>query len=205
MLRKPLGPIVFVALLTLAPPPSAAAQTTLTFFGGLNRASVSVDDVSVDLKSVTRMTIGMDAGFPMSDNLTMYLGAAYSQKGSSFSFFETAAITKVDYLDFKALAGVPASLGERSAVSFMAGPFVGMKISCSGELDGVSAECDGDTISTLDMGLTGGARLELGLSEKMGFSTGVFYNLGLKNAGTGNETTKTRALSLQAGLAFSLN
>jgi len=57
----------------------------------------------------------------------------------------------------------------------------------------------------MDVGLAGGARVEIGLSEKMGLSLGALYNLGLVDMddSEGSAATKSRVLTLQAGVVFS--
>ena len=59
----------------------------------------------------------------------------------------------------------------------------------------------------IDLGLAGGIRVEIGLSEQVGLSVGALYTHGLLNlddSGQGDLSLKNRALSLRAGLAYSI-
>ena len=213
MTRNHLGTVFFaLATVTLVPmwPGAALAQTTLTFAGGLNMASVALSpDEGVSSESVTRLAIGVSAGIPMSERLGLHLGAGYSQKGFSASGFGVDITTEIDYLEFTALAGIPLSGGERASVHLLAGPALALKLSCQASAsfmgESLSDDCGDDGPKSMDLGLAGGARLEFGLSEKMGVSLGALYNLGLTNMddGDGSETIKNRVLTLQAGVVFS--
>ena len=213
MTRKHLGTVILaLATLTLAPPwPAAAlAQTTFTVAGGLNLASVAASaDEGVTPESVTRLVVGVSVGISMSEGLGLHLGAGYSQKGFAASAFGADVTTEIDYLELTALAGMPLSLGERSSVHLLAGPALAFKLSCGASAtfmgEGLSEDCGDDGPKSMDLGLTGGARLEIGLSEKMGFSVGALYNLGLLNMddGDGSGTIKSRVMTLQAGIVLS--
>ncbi|MDE2793533.1 MAG: porin family protein [Gemmatimonadota bacterium] len=212
MTRNYLGTVFFaLATVTLVPmwPGAALAQTTFTFAGGLNMASVALSpDEGVSPESVTRLGIGVSAGIPMSERLGLHLGAGYSQKGFSASGFGADITTEIDYLEFTALAGLPLSAGERASVHLLAGPALAFKLSCQASAnflgESLSDDC-GDDAKSMDVGLAGGARLEIGLSEKMGLSLGALYNLGLVDMddSEGSAATKSRVLTLQAGVVFS--
>lgn len=212
MTRNHLG-TVFSALaaVTLAPlwPGAALAQTTFTVAGGLNIASVALSpDEGVSPESVTRLGIGVSAGIPMSERFGLHLGAGYSQKGFSASGFGADITTEIDYLEFTALAGLPLSAGERVSVHLLAGPALAFKLSCQASAnflgESLSDDC-GDDAKSMDVGLAGGVRLEIGLSEKIGLSLGALYNLGLVDMddSEGSAATKSRVLTLQAGVVFS--
>ena len=211
MARNHLGMgIPVLVAITLAPPwPSAAlAQTTFTFAGGLNMASVALSpDEGVSPESVTRLGIGVSAGIPMSERLGLHLGAGYSQKGFSASGFGADITTEIDYVELTALAGIPLSGGERASVHLLAGPALAFKLSCQAFAsfmgESLSEDC-GDDGPKLDIGLAGGARIEFGLSDKMGLSLGALYNLGLLNINDsgGSDAIKSRVLTLQAGVVL---
>lgn len=213
MTRNHLGRIVFaLAAVTLAASWSGAAlaQTTFTVAGGLNMASVAAsEDGGVSPESVTRLAIGVGVGIPMSERLGIHLGAGYSQKGFSASAFGASIATEIDYLEFTALAGLPLSVGERAAVHLLVGPALAFKLSCAASAtfmgEDLSEDCGDDGPKSVDMGLTGGARLEIGLSGKMGISLGALYNLGLMNMNDSDDggSIKNRVLTLQAGVVLS--
>ena len=213
MNRRHLGTVILaLATLALAPPWSgtALAQTTFTVAGGLNMASVAVsEDEGLSPESVTRLAIGVSAGIPMSEGLGFHLGAGYSQKGFSVSAFGADATTEIDYLELTALAGMPLPLGEQSSVHLLVGPALAFKLSCAASVsfmgESLSEDCGDDGPKSMDLGLAGGARLEIGLSGKMGVSLGALYNFGLMNMddSEASETVKSRVLTLQAGVVIS--
>ncbi|MXW17902.1 MAG: PorT family protein [Gemmatimonadetes bacterium] len=212
MIRNHLGTIVLaLAATTLAPsvPAAALAQTTVTISGGLNMASVALsEDEGVSPESVTRLAIGMSAGIPMSERLGLHLGAAYSQKGLSANVFGADITTEINYLEFTALAGIPLSSGDRASVHLLAGPALAFKLSCQASAsfmgESLSEDCGDDGPKSMDLGLAGGARLEIGLSARLGVSLGALYNLGLTNMddGDGSGTIRSRVLTLQAGVVL---
>ena len=215
MTRNHLGTVILaLAAITLAPPwPHAAmAQTRLTVAGGLNLASVTAEaeGLSVTPESVTRLAIGASVGIPMSERWGLHLGAGYSQKGFGLDAFGASVTTEIDYLEVTALAGMPFSVSERASVHLLAGPALAFKVSCQvsatflgEELD---EDCGDDGPKAMDLGLVGGARLEFGVSDKMGVSVGALYNFGLLNMDDSgsDETLKNRVMSLQAGIVYSI-
>ena len=213
MTRNHLGTVFFaLAAVTLVPlwPGATLAQTTFTVAGGLNMASVAVsEDEGLSPESVTRLGIGVSAGIPMSERLQLHLGAGYSQKGFSASGFGADITTAIDYFEFTALAGIPLSGGGRASVHLLVGPAFAFKLSCEASAsfmgESLSEDCGDDGPKSMDMGLASGARLAIGLSERMGVSLGALYNLGLLNMDDsgGSGTVKNRVLTLQAGVVFS--
>ena len=195
-----------------AGPAAAAAQTSLTMAGGLNLASVTMETegLSISPESVTRLAIGASLEVPVSDRFGLHVGGSYSQKGFSFNALGAEATTEIDYLELTALGGMPFAVSDRATVHLLAGPALAFKVSC-----GVSAsfmgeeldeDCDEDGPKSMDLGLMGGARLEFGVSEKMGLSVGALYNLGLTNMDdSGDEgSIKSRVMTLQAGVVYSI-
>ena len=197
--------------LTSTGPAAAAAQTSLTVAGGLNLASVTMEaeGLSISPESVTRLAIGASLEMPLSERFGLHLGGAYSQKGFAINAFGAEASTEIDYLEFTALGGMPFSVSDRATLHLLAGPALALKVSC-----GVSASFMGENLSedcedgpkSMDLGLMSGARLEFGISEKMGLSVGALYNLGLTNMDEGGdaESIKSRVMTLQAGVVYSI-
>ena len=213
MTRNHLGTVVLaLATITLAPPwPHAAmAQTRLTVAGGLNLATVAADAEGLTPESVTRLAIGASVGIPMSERWGLHLGAGYSQKGFGLDAFGVSVTTEIDYLEVTALAGVPFSISERASVHLLAGPALAFKLSCQASAtflgEDLSEDCGDDGPKAMDLGLVGGARLEFGVSDKMGVSVGALYNFGLLNMDDSgsDETVKNRVMSLQAGIVYSI-
>lgn len=191
-------------------PVAAQAQTNLTVVGGLNLASVATDTDGLSPESVTRLALGASVDIPVADRIGLHVGAAYSQKGFAIAAFGAEATTRIDYLEFTALAGLPISVAERASVHILAGPALALKVSCDVSAsflgEEINEDCGDDGPKGMDLGLAGGARLEFGVSEKMGVSVGALYNLGLTNmddSGAG-ESIKSRVMTLQAGIVYSI-
>ena len=210
MTGKPLETValaLFTFTLALPWPDAATAQTKLTVAGGLNRATVAAEGFTITPESVNRLALGASVGIPMSERWGLHLGAGYSQKGFGLGGSVT---TKIDYLEITALAGVPFSISEGASVHLLAGPALAFKVSCQVSAtflgEEIDEDCGDDGPKAMDLGLVGGARLEFGLSEKMGISVGALYNLGLLNMDDSgsDETLKSRVMSLQAGIVYSI-
>ncbi len=205
-------PALTAITLAATGPDAAVAQTELTVAGGLNMASVAVDTegLTISPESVTRFAIGASAERPISERFGVHLGAGYSQKGFAVDVFGVATTTEVDYLELTALAGMPFPVSEQASLHLLAGPALAFKVSCgvSGDYMGeeVGEDCGADGPKSMDFGLTGGARLEFGMSERMGLSVGALYNLGLTNMDDtdADGTIKNRVMSLQAGIVYSI-
>ena len=198
-------------LILLSPATSALGQTTLLISGGLSLASMTSSDEELNslVESSMGMSIGLTAGIPVSESLNLELGASYSQKG-----FATAEGTlDLGYLDVTALASKPFPMSDRASVHLLAGPALAYKVSCqvtvSFEAEEFSEDCDDEFIMmrSMDLGLAGGVRFEIGLSEKAGLSVGAFYTYGLLNQNVDDNealSIKHRVLTLRAGLAYSI-
>ena len=133
------------------------------------------------------------------------------RRASATSAFGAEATTKIDYLEFTALGGMPFSVSDRAAVHLLAGPALAFKVSCgiSASFMGeeLSEDCGDPGLKSMDLGIAGGARLEIGLSEKMGLSVGALYNLGLTNMDEDDDvevSIKSRVMTLQAGVVYSI-
>lgn len=195
-----------------ASPAAAAAQTSLTVAGGLNLASVTMETegLSINPESVTRLAIGASLEVPMSDRFGLHLGGAYSQKGFGIDAFGATATTEIDYLELTALGGMPFSVSDRASLHLLAGPALAFKVSCGVSAsfmgEDLSEDCGDDGPKSMDLGLMGGARLEFGISEKMGLSVGALYNLGLTNMDDSGDdgSIKSRVITLQTGVVYSI-
>lgn len=208
--------LVAIAFVTLAPG-TALGQTTLLVSGGLNRASMAVsgddaDEVG-DISPVTRMWVGLAASVPVSEAWDLELGAGYSQKGFELSFddfgFDGEASFEIDYFEITAHVGKSFPVADRASVKLLAGPALAMRRSCrivaNTPEEEQTDDCDEDELRETDLGLGGGVRLRIGLSEEVGLTVGAFYTLGLMDIDEDNDfdvTIKNRALTLRAGLAF---
>ena len=213
----------FLLLLTVTP---AFSQVSLAVTGGVNIASMDIstesDFLAPDLKSVTRLSIGLAANIPASDGWGLQLGGSYSQKGGRFEISEqgVSAESRVetDYLEFTVLgrARFPVS-GDRVSAHLLAGPALALESSCQltakatgpdGGTFEFAEDCDGYIgldRSTYDLGLAGGGGLEIKLLDTLGMSFGLLYTYGLLDLDKSNsDSLKQRALSLRAGLVYSI-
>ena len=201
-------------VLLLLPGTAALGESKLLVSGGLNRASVaSSEDTGDAQESVMRLAIGLAVGIPVSEGLNLQLGADYSQKGFGLGAEGFGELTtEIDYLELTALVSKPFPVGDRASAYLLAGPALALKLSCqfAGTVLGeeISMDCgDDDGPRGIDLGLAGGIRFEIGLSEKAGLSVSAHYTHGLLNlddSGQGDLSLKNRALSLRAGLAYSI-
>ena len=216
---KRFATFIAAAVLILLPGASALGQTKLTFAGGINLASMTIntEGLNISPESITRFALGASAEIPVAETWGIHVGGGYSQRGYGVSFASDEVSTKIDYFELSGLAGVPFSLNDRASLYLLAGPVLAFEVSC--QLEGsflgtsVSEDCDGDgeffeesDRSALDLGLAGGARLEFSMSEKMAFSLGWLYNLGLLNMDTSDsgDSIKHRVMSIQAGIVYSI-
>lgn len=192
----------------VAPVPMVAGQTTVGLHGGLTRATFSDLDAPIEQDARSGILLGMSATVPVSGSLGLRFAGSHVQAGGGFALPDLAEFgLDLDYFRLAALA--KASLPMESsnvAVYLLAGPFAGFRTACSVSASeqgvSISADCDEADVdlSTTDFGLTGGAGVEVGVSEDMGVAIEALYDLGLKDL----DDAKNRVFSLVAGLVFSL-
>ncbi|MCE2398660.1 MAG: hypothetical protein J4F34_06450 [Gemmatimonadetes bacterium] len=97
-------------------------------------------------------------------------------------------------------------------MSLLAGPALALELSCQTTLSyGGSEETDDcetdDGTRDTDLGLAGGVRLRMGLSERVGVTVGALYTLGLLNLAEDADddgSLKIRVLTLGVGLAYAI-
>ena len=191
------------------------------------------DALAPDLEFVTRMSVGLAATIPVTDRFGVQLGGRYVQKGGSLDLlgmamrmfgrlegmeqvtsFETDF--RMDYVEFSALARVRFPLsGDRMSGHLLAGPALGLQSSCEvgvrirepgfPEAD-FNMDCEefGPLFKgKLDLGLAGGAGIDIGLTDSIDAHLGLLYTLGLSNVvDDDDETMKHRALTIRAGLVL---
>lgn len=140
----------------------------------------------------------------------MFGGFEEMPPGASFD-----ADYQMDFVELSALArvGFPLS-GDRVSGHLLAGPALGLRASCEGvvRLSGldeppfnVSSDCDeaGLDFGTIDLGLAGGAGIDIGLTDSVDAHLGLLYVLGLSNVAEDfGGSAKHRALTIRAGLGL---
>lgn len=122
---------------------------------------------------------------------------------------------KMDYVELTVLArvGFPLS-GDRVSGHLLAGPTLGVRSSCefgvsfSGpDIPAFDVESDCEEMEfdfrPLDFGLAGGAGIDIGLTDSIDAHLGLLYTLGFADISEDvDDTTRHRALTIQAGLAI---
>ena len=195
------------ALMLIAAPVSA--QTTLGLKGGIGLATVSIEEAAVEEESLTRIVAGLELGVPVSDMFSVTLGGSYAQKGGGATVDDVGVTLEIDYIQLSALAKLATSTGRGISVGAMAGPWLAYRLSCdvglAAEGISLSAPCEDRSISdfdikTLDYGLAVGGGIEVPLFGSLRLGLDGLYSLGLANVD--EEDSKTRLLTVQAGLVF---
>ena len=122
---------------------------------------------------------------------------------------------KMDYVELTVLArvGFPLS-GDRVSGHLLAGPALGLRSSCefgvsvSGpDVSAVDVDSDCEEMEfdfrPLDFGLAAGAGIDIGLTDSIDAHLGLLYTLGFADISEDvDDSTKHRALTIQAGLAI---
>ncbi len=120
---------------------------------------------------------------------------------------------EMDYVELSVLAraGFPLS-GDRVSGHLLAGPALGLRSSCEGVVSisgpdrpaldqGVGCDEAGLDFGTVDVGLAGGAGIDIGLTDSVDAHLGLLYTLGLSNVSDDlGGSVKHRALTIRAGL-----
>lgn len=122
---------------------------------------------------------------------------------------------EMNYVELSVLARVRFPLsGDRVSGHLLAGPALGLQSSCAGVVHisgmdepAISASTDCDEAGLhwrkIDVGLAGGAGIDIGLTDSIDVHLGLLYTLGLSNVvDDGDATVKHRALTIRAGLAI---
>ena len=216
---KRIAALVSVTATLLLPATPALGQTAL-LSGGLNRASISVTGEEVEfveyLEPVMRISAGLAVGIPLFGGWSVELGGSYSQKGYAVDVPPVGeGSVAIDYLEVAALASLAFPLDDRASVNLLAGPALAIQLACqvtqSFEGSEDTEDCDPDDNDDgpkdSDLGLAGGVRFRIGLSEKVGVTAGALYTLGLQSLFEEEDediTVKSRVLTLSAGLAYSI-
>ncbi|WP_419163928.1 outer membrane beta-barrel protein [Candidatus Palauibacter sp.] len=209
-----ISPIPIAALIVLTGLTSAASlvgQTTVGIHAGLTRARLADLEALTEQESRSGVRLGVSTTVPVSGSLGLRFAGSYVQAGGGARVPQL----EVDYFRLSALARVGLAKESRSGgVYFLVGPYWGLRTACSVSVSGggasFSADCDARDIqlSATDFGVSGGAGLEVGVTNRMGAALEFLYDLGIQGLGGsipglgGSKTT--RVFSLLAGLVFSI-
>lgn len=188
-----------------------SAQTTIGVYGGVNITNLGGDDVQ-DTESHTGLNVGASVLVPLVENLGLFIGAGYSEKGADVSDPEVSGAFELGYVEFPILLRYGFPTSSSVGVHLYGGGAVALETRCQIEgTDGsvtVTLDCDEagiDTKST-DVGLVGGAGLDIDVSERIDVIVDLFYTLGLTSiddtADPGD--VKNRAFTIRAGVGIPL-
>ena len=196
-------------------PTDLAAQASLSVGGGLTMSKVSISSTTgLDLvpDSRTGITAGIRLTRPLSGSVALEVGGAYVQKGYEVSLEpfggSGSGRLKLDYLELTALAKLISHLGgfqggDGPSLHLLAGPALGITMSCSASVDGDAEDCDEDTIAAADLGVLVGVGIRMGR-----FRVDATYTLGISNINTDTDddadSVKNRSMALQAGIVIPL-
>jgi hypothetical protein len=212
-------------LVGIAALPAAAQATapatrpvTIDIAGGVNLATMPVppvpsefDDLGFDISTGFRAGFvgGVLVGVPTGDRLTFETGALLSVKGSSLEatlpgFGTMTGHFRMTYLDIPALAKFQAATTAQGPVSILAGVTAGFKLGARETLTFMGetiSESISDGVSTVDLGLTIGARIQMGHALVDARYTHGLLNVASESGPTG-ETIKHRVFSFMGGWRF---
>ena len=187
-------------------------------FKSLTRMSVGL---AVTVPVSDRFGIQLGGRYAQKGGRLDVIGVLETIGGTMGDFEDMPAGTSVnadigmDYFELSVLArvGVPLS-GDRVSGHLLAGPALGRQSSCSGSVSfrgpdapgiDVSEDCDEFDIDSRksDFGLVGGAGIDIRLTDSIDAQLGVLHTFGLSDISEEEgETTRHRALTIQAGLAM---
>ncbi len=205
-MRFPLKTILVTTLLMTLP--TVVAGQTLGFRGGLSVPTLGGDDAGEN-NTRTALSFGGFFNVPVSNVLGVQVGVGVAQKGATREGDRVELA--MDYLEIPLLLMFSPPTTGNMGFNFFIGPALGFRTSCTRTSPaGVTVsvdDCDDVDISlkSVDWGAMVGAGLDIGLTGNVSLVFGGFYNLGLTKIDDGGSVDrKNRALSILAGLSFSV-
>jgi hypothetical protein len=191
---------------TLTPTPmggDATPAARIRFGGrlGINSATASGDDVE-DAERRTGFAIGAFALIPAGPNLTIDVGASYSQRGATVEAGEDDGTIALDYIVAPVTAVYSFPAGPAFDVRVFGGGYLGLLLGAEVEAGGQSVDIKDETKS-LDFGIVLGG----GVSTPMGNGVALIdlrLDLGLSSVDDSDEEAdvKNQVISINAGYAF---
>ena len=197
----------------------AASQVALGVTAGWSSSMVSLTGLEIlGDESRAGIAAGASATLPLSHSLGLRLEGSYVQRGASWSDGKLGDVSAmVDYVQMSALGRVSIPLvGSRISVHMLAGPALARETSCEVKVDyalqpiTLAGECtDEETYNpthAIDVGVVGGAGVQLGVVGRTALSLDFLYTYGLRSiyAGELDRTVHNRAITVQGGLVFSI-
>ena len=199
---------VLAFLLLAIPLAGASAQNSLSIRAGANFASVGGDEAD-DTEGIVGLNLGGAFTVGLYDNVGLFLGANYSQKGAEDNTEGSTARIEVDYIEIPLLLKLAIPTGGSVSVHFFGGPSLAFEVGCSLEAEEggveVSIDCDGSElegeVESFDFGATGGAGIDIDVGGGRSLSLDAFYTFGFADVTT-TDDVQNRVFTVQAGLAF---
>ena len=203
-----LVPVAAVAVLFAAPASAQSAAPIMPKYrfgisAGANLASMTESE---DTDSRKGLIIGGHMSVRLNNAFSFQPELYYSQKGLSASDAGTDITLKNDYIEIPLLARWSAPTSGSVRPFLLAGPSVGVNMSCEveGEQDGQSATVDceefGGEVNTLDLGGLLGGGLEFPVGTRA-MSVGARYTFGMSEV-IKDSDSKNRALTFLVGFSF---
>ena len=204
-------------------PATLFGQTSLAVRGGMSRATVSsTTSVESFLSARMGLALGASATIPMQENFGLRLDGGYVQKGASFDKDVLASsglegVTggiHIDYIELSGLGLVSLTpSGSPAGANLFVGPSLAFKTGCEisaniaqdSENTSLSeSESCGEDFRGIDLGITAGVGMEMGVQEQMKLTLEFRYTMGLLSVNTADdgEPLKNRNLVLLAGVGF---
>lgn len=195
----------------------AAGQVTLGVTVGWSSSMVRLAGIEIlGEESRTGLAAGASATLPLSQSLGLRLEGSYVQRGATWSDGKLGDVSAmVDYVQLAALGRISLPLvGSRISLHLLAGPAVAREMSCEVKVEYalqpiiLAGKCtDEETYNpthAIDVGVVGGAGVQVGVAGRTALSLDFLYTYGLRSiyAGELERTVHNRAMTIQGGLAF---
>jgi len=185
-----------------------AIETAPTFGAvvGVNFATFTGSDAT-GAKTLSGVVFGAQATFSLNPSVFIQPQLLYSMKGAQESSADTTVKVKLNYIELPVLLGVHlASAQSHTRPYIMAGPTVAVLSSCkiSVSFGGASGEasCASGSTNSLDLGVTGGAGIEMA-TGRVTLSLAARYTLGLSKP-IKDSNVKNAGFNVSVGAAIPL-
>ena len=194
------------ALLIVTGAPQLRAQAassprpTYGVLAGVNFSTLSGDDVE-GASSRSGFIGGGFVTFHFHNGLGLEPELLYSQQGASSS--DNGTSLRMSFVQIPVLLRYDVRTHATAHPFFLAGPSIGIKVSCSASGEGVSVDCDRADLQTTGFDL--GALIGAGVAFRAGkqsVSLGARYTIGTNDLFENNFHAKSRFWSVLAGIAF---
>jgi hypothetical protein len=204
--------LLFIGSALAAP---LAGQSMLTLRVGANVATLGGGAVGQGIgsgESSTESQAGLNLGasllIPISDNIGIQLGGAYSAKGAETDLGDISASVKLNYIEVPALVKMKILSAGSASAHVLLGPALAFLATCSTKASQfgatISLDCDESDIpvKSVDFGAMGGFGVDMEVSDALTLVLDLFYNFGLASIATDGADVKNRAFTIQAGVGF---